>query len=183
MRSSSLLAVAVAATLALTLSACSDHEHGPDDGHGDGHGSGDKKAHALGGEHGHGGHTYAVGEPADKDVDAKRVKVSMLDSMKFVFSPPLETLTDGEAIEFAITNDGKIPHEFSIGNAEEQVKHAEAMRQMPNMQHDDPNAVSLKPGESATLRWRFEGSDTVVFACNIPGHFEAGMHHNVAISN
>ena len=80
MRSSPLLAVAVAATLALTLSACSDHEHGPDDGHGDGHGSGDKKAHALGGEHGHGGHTYAVGEPADKDVDAKRVKVSMLDS-------------------------------------------------------------------------------------------------------
>lgn len=26
------------------------------------------------------------------------------------------------------------------------------------------------------------GKDTVVFACNIPGHFEAGMKHILAIS-
>jgi uncharacterized cupredoxin-like copper-binding protein len=25
------------------------------------------------------------------------------------------------------------------------------------------------------------GKDTVVFACNIPGHFEAGMQHALAI--
>lgn len=40
---------------------------------------------------------------------------------------------------------------------------------------------SLEPGESASLSWPFEGSDTVVFACNIPGHFEAGMHYDIAI--
>ena len=45
----------------------------------------------------------------------------MLDSMKFVFSPPPETLTDGEAIEFAITNDGKIPHELGSPQDSEKI--------------------------------------------------------------
>ena len=55
------------------------------------------------------------------------------------------------------------------------------MRKMPDMKHKDPNTVSLAPGESAMLSWRFKGSDTVVFACNIPGHFEAGMKQIAAI--
>ena len=180
MRLPSILSVALAFVFALTLSSCSDHDH--EEGHG--HGDGDKHdTHGHGGDHGHDAHTYAVGEPVEEGVQAKQVTVSMLDTMKFVFSPPLDSLHDGEVVEFVVTNDGKIPHEFSIGSAEEQAKHAEMMRQMPNMEHDDPNAVSLKPGDSATLRWRFKGNDTVVFACNIPGHFEAGMHHKVAIGN
>ena len=180
MRCSSILAVAVASVFMLTLSSCSDHDH--DEGHG--HDDDEKhEPHAHGAGGGHGAHTYAVGEPVEKGVQAKRVTVSMLDTMKFVFSPPLDSLRDGEVVEFVVTNDGKIPHEFSIGNAQEQAKHSEMMRQMPTMAHNDPNAVSLKPGDSATLRWRFKGNDTVVFACNIPGHYEAGMHHKVAIGD
>ena len=60
--------------------------------------------------------------------------------------------------------------------------HAQMMRKMPDMHHADPNTVSLEPGESATLAWEFMGKDTAVFTSNIPGHLEAGMHHDVAIS-
>ena len=49
------------------------------------------------------------------------------------------------------------------------------------MQHQDPNTVSLAAGESALLSWHFPGKDNVVFACSIPGHFEAGMKHVVEI--
>ena len=133
-------------------------------------------------EHGHDhGHAQSgVGKPATVKPD-RIVAVSMLDSMRFVFDPGLEDLADGEVVEFVVRNDGAIRHEFSIGNAEEQARHAEMMRRMPDMEHDDPNAVTLDPGETGVLKWRFTGDDTVVFACNIPGHFEAGMVHRAEI--
>lgn len=123
---------------------------------------------------------FSVGAPG-KGVPDRRIEVTMHDNMRYVFTPGLETIKNGETIEFAVRNEGLIPHEFSIGNDEEQRKHAEMMRKMPGMKHDDPNAVSLEPGESASLTWRFKGTDMVVFACNIPGHFEAGMKHLVAL--
>ena len=49
------------------------------------------------------------------------------------------------------------------------------MRNMPEMIHQDPNAVTVEPGETRELVWRFDGEQPVVFACNIPGHAEAGM--------
>ena len=124
--------------------------------------------------HGHDGTKYSVGEPG-KGVPDRSIAVSMRDTMRFVLEPDLGEIKHGETIEFNVRNDGQIQHEFSIGNAEDQVKHAAMMREMPNMKHNDPNTVSLAPGESAKLSWKFMGKDTVVFACNIPGHFEAGM--------
>lgn len=130
--------------------------------------------------HSHDSMKFSVGEPG-KGAPDRVISVSMQDSMRFVFNPELDELKQGETIEFHVRNDGRIQHEFSIGNAEDQVKHALMMQKMPDMKHSDPNTVSLQPGESATLSWKFMGKDTVVFACNIPGHFEAGMKHVQAI--
>jgi uncharacterized cupredoxin-like copper-binding protein len=132
-------------------------------------------------EHGHGGGKFSVGEPG-KGTPDRRIKVSMRDTMRFIFEPELNSLRHGETIEFIVINDGVIQHEFSIGNAEDQVKHAEMMRKMPNMDHEDPNTVSLPAGETSRLSWKFMGDDTVVFACNFPGHFEAGMKHMLPIT-
>ena len=125
---------------------------------------------------------YSVGKPG-KDAPNRVIEVSMKDSMRFAFSPELASLKDGETIEFRVRNDGQVQHEFSIGNSDDQVKHAMMMKNMPNMKHKDPNTVSLAPGESDELSWKFMGKDTVVFACNVPGHFEAGMKHILAISH
>jgi uncharacterized cupredoxin-like copper-binding protein len=131
-------------------------------------------------DHSHDAMKYGVGEPGKGEPD-RVISVSMQDSMRFVFSPQLGQLKNGETIEFRVTNDGQIQHEFSIGNAEEQVKHAQMMQKMPDMKHNDPNTVSLAPGESATISWKFTGKDEVIFACNIPGHFAAGMKHKAVI--
>lgn len=130
--------------------------------------------------HSHDAMKFSVGEPG-KGTPDRVISVSMLDSMRFVFAPELGEIKQGETVEFRVKNDGSIKHEFSIGNAEDQVKHAQMMQSMPDMEHNDPNTVSLAPGESATLAWKFMGKDTVIFACNIPGHFEAGMKHVQAI--
>ena len=132
--------------------------------------------------HSHESSKYSVGEPGQGNPD-RIITVSMQDTMRFVFEPDLDELKQGETIEFKVRNDGQIQHEFSIGNAEDQVNHAAMMQKMPNMKHNDPNTVSLSPGESATLSWKFMGKDSVVFACNIPGHFEAGMKHTLAIKD
>ena len=133
------------------------------------------------GGHGHGAKEFSVGQPADGNPD-RVIAVSMQDTMRFEFDPGFADLHDGEVIRFDVRNDGRIVHEFSIGNAAEQQAHAEMMRQMPDMKHQDPNTVSLAPGESGSITWRFAGDDTVVFACNVPGHFEAGMHHDLVIA-
>ena len=132
--------------------------------------------------HSHGDMKFSVGEPG-KGTPDRVISVSMLDSMRFVFTPVLGEIRQGETVEFRVKNDGSIQHEFSIGNAEDQIKHAQMMQKMPDMEHSDPNTVSLAPGESATLAWKFMGKDTVVFACNISGHFEAGMKHVQAIGS
>ena len=129
----------------------------------------------------HGEAKYSVGEPANGEPD-RIFEVAMGDDMRYFFTPEFDDLHDGEVIQFNVKNNGVIKHEFSIGNAEDQVKHAEMMRKMPDMDHEDPNTVSLTAGKTARLSWRFMGDDTVVFACNIPGHFEAGMKHVLAIT-
>jgi uncharacterized cupredoxin-like copper-binding protein len=130
--------------------------------------------------HSHDSSKYSVGAPG-KGTPDRIISVSMQDTMRFVFDPDLGDLKNGETIEFNVRNDGQIQHEFSIGNTDDQIKHAIMMQKMPDMKHSDPNTVSLLPGESATLSWKFMGKDIVVFACNIPGHFEAGMKHALAI--
>jgi uncharacterized cupredoxin-like copper-binding protein len=61
-------------------------------------------------------------------------------------------------------------------------EHAEMMREMPNMQHTEPNMVMLKPGQRGGLVWQFEQPGTVEFACLIPGHLEAGMIAKVTVT-
>ena len=78
-----------------------------------------------------------------------------------------------------MSNQGKITHEFSIGNEQEQKAHHEMMQKMPNMVHEDDNTVTVKSGETKELIWKFKNVGDVVFACNIPGHFEAGMFHKM----
>lgn len=55
------------------------------------------------------------------------------------------------------------------------------MRSMPNMKHTDGNTVSLKSGENKELTWMFMGGKEVIFACNVAGHYDAGMHSKAMI--
>jgi uncharacterized cupredoxin-like copper-binding protein len=44
-----------------------------------------------------------------------------------------------------------------------------------SMKHDDPNSMLVEPGKTAELTWTFSKASNLEFACNIPGHYQAGM--------
>jgi uncharacterized cupredoxin-like copper-binding protein len=163
------LAIAYSALLAIPALAGGGHGQGHDD---------EKNPHSANGKSDHvmeQAHNETVGSPAQPSVAQKIVLVSLTDQMRINLSEDLSTIKSGSVIQFVVTNEGRIPHEFSIGNQAEQQEHAEMMRNMPGMTHADGNTITVEPGATKTLTWDFEGEATVVFACNIPGHYEAGM--------
>lgn len=43
------------------------------------------------------------------------------------------------------------------------------------MAHDEPDSITLQPGEKEEIMWRFTQPGEVDFSCLIPVHYEAGM--------
>ena len=122
----------------------------------------------------------AVGVPGKAADVTRTIEVSMDDSMRFV--PDHVTVKAGETVRFFVKNLGKMPHEMVIGSMAELKEHAEMMRNMPGMQHAEPNMITLKPGQRGGLLWKFEQPGSVDFACLVPGHMEAGMVAKVTVS-
>jgi uncharacterized cupredoxin-like copper-binding protein len=126
-----------------------------------------------------GRHARGVGKPGDRNKVSRTMQVLMSDDMKF--TPAKIDVKRGETIKFVVRNAGQIKHEMVIGSIRELKQHAELMRTMPGMEHDDPNQVTLDPGKSGELVWQFTKAGTVDFACLQPGHFEAGMIGTVSV--
>lgn len=134
--------------------------------------------HSKGHEHDAG--LSPVGRPAAQQEATMTIEVRTFDTMRYAFLPALE-IKAGDVVKFVIANEGKIPHEFSIGDEAEQEEHRAMMRKMPDMVHQDASTVTIQPGETEILTWKFNTAD-VVIACNIPGHYEAGMSKKIQIN-
>ena len=136
-----------------------------------GHKHGDAKAGAQHGDHAHGG-TATDGSPGKPNEVNRTVRVEARDT---TFNVKQIQVRAGETVKFVIENKGRLPHEFAIASAQEHEEHRKMMQQMPDMVHDEPNAVTLKPGETREVIWKFGKDANVEFSCNIPGHAEQGM--------
>ena len=127
-----------------------------------------------------GGHDeYAMGAPAAEGAaDMKSVEISMreTDEGTMIFEPSELSFAPGETVRLVITNNGELEHEFVMDTAKTNAEHKEVMAKFPEMEHDDPNAVRLQPGETGEILWTFGKSGEFEFACLIPGHYESGMH-------
>jgi len=126
-----------------------------------------------------GGHGTAVGVPGRPGDVTRTVEVEMIDAMRY--RPDHIRVRRGETIRFIVRNTGRLRHEMVLDTLEELKEHAALMRKSPGMKHADPNAVSVPPGETGELIWRFTRAGTVPFACLEPGHFEAGMTGEIAV--
>ena len=121
-----------------------------------------------------------VGMPAIGAKPDKVIHVMLNDNMTFTFKKEVK-IEPNDVVQFVVMNTGKIEHEFSIGSHQEQEKHREMMKSMGNHAHDGGSAITVQPGEAKQLVWHFHGDRTIVFACNIPGHAEAGMVKQITI--
>lgn len=94
----------------------------------------------------------------------------------------------GETIRFVIHNEGMADHDFTIGNQAMQDAHREEMMEMMMAgdmaaHHADANAVMIPAGETGELIWTFADTEDVMFGCNVPGHFESGMHGDFVVGS
>ncbi len=160
---------------------------------------------ARSGDHRHGGmhggqHAMAgpmsFGKPG-KAADADRVIDIVMDDN--YFEPEKLTVTAGETIRFKVTNNGSLVHEFNLGTPDYHAAHQDEMMMMQQhgvlmgdhinhdmmntpmgddghtMNHDHPNSVLLEPDDSGEVVWTFTSGGDIEFACNVPGHYAAGM--------
>ena len=135
------------------------------------------------GHHGEGmGHSESmVGKPGSEDKVTKVIKVEATDQMRFIYEP-FEAKA-GETVKFVVTNTGKIMHEFAVGTKAEHKEHGKAMMANPNMRHGSSGGmVSVDPGKTEVLIWEFGKSMSAQLACNVPGHYQAGMHSDIKIN-
>lgn len=158
-------------------------------------------AGGMHGGHGHGdsasmmGHGMSIGEVGNVAEVDREIKIAMFDNY---YEPERISVKPGETIRFVIENKGQLVHEFNIGTAIMHAAHQQEMMMMVqhgviqggklnhemmemdmgnghSMKHDDPNSVLLEPGQGQEIIWKFNEKADIEFACNVPGHYQAGM--------
>lgn len=123
---------------------------------------------------------FAFGRRGEAAKADRTIRIKALDTMRY--DRNRITVRAGETVRFIVTNAGKFRHELVIGDSAEQHEHEQEMQRMHGMaMHDDANGVSLAPGETKTIVWRFDGAGTVELACHEPGHYAAGMISEVIV--
>lgn len=124
---------------------------------------------------------FAFGRPGQEAEVTKTVHVEANDQMRLKFDSM--DIRRGDVVKFVVKNVGQVPHEFAVGDDVFRREHLQEMKHqmagMAGMEHNDLNVVSLQPGETKPLIWRFDKLHTrnIIFACYVPGHYEAGMYH------
>ena len=143
--------------------------------------AGDHHAHGMP-DHDMSTMSYAApfyGQAGDLSKVSRTIEVTMDDNMRF--TPSKIDVKAGETVRFVIINSGQIPHEMVIGSLDELKAHAAEMLKMPDMQHSEPNMITLDAGQRGELIWQFDKATKVDFACLIPGHTEAGMVGKITV--
>ena len=141
------------------------------------------------------GSMKAIGVKGNEENVDRVINVSMYDNY---YQPNKFKVKKNETIKFVLENKGQLVHEFNIATQEMHLKHQPEMMMMvenkiilvdkidkqkmkemskknPAMAHSHSNSVLLSPGESAELIWKFSNTVDIEAACNVPGHYAAGM--------
>ena len=83
---------------------------------------------------------FSAGVPGDPKKPARIVQVTMGETDgKMIFMPEKIQVKKGEQVKFMLRNNGELEHEFILATTAENLKHGEAMKKNPDMEHDDPN--------------------------------------------
>lgn len=107
--------------------------------------------------------------------EVRTAAVRMSDDMRY--DPARFDFFAGDTVGFEVTNDGSVRHEFFVGDVAAQEEHAAEMRETDGtgIGHDDPNGVTVEPGETETLEITFAEAGELQVGCHEPGHLQAGM--------
>tara|TARA_Y100001936_G_C15591930_1_gene417346 strand:+ start:150 stop:584 length:435 start_codon:yes stop_codon:yes gene_type:complete len=136
-----------------------------------------------------------LGEKGNPSDVSKVIVVKMYDNY---YEPKKFEVKKNQTVKFVVYNYGELVHEFNIATKEMHLKHQPEMLRMAEneillanridkkkmkelsktdhaMGHSHSNSVLLEPNQSAELIWKFNTNADLEAACNVPGHYEAGM--------
>ena len=142
-----------------------------------------------------------IGSKVDETDVTRVIKVVMYDNY---YEPSSFQIKEGETIKFEVENAGMLVHEFNIANKMMHMKHQpemikmaengillafsidkEKMKKMAKMDksmgHSHSNSVLLEPKQKGDIIWKFDNAINIEVACNVPGHYQAGMIAKVNI--
>ena len=142
-----------------------------------------------------------IGSKGDETDVTRVIKVVMYDNY---YEPSSFQIKEGETVKFEVENAGMLVHEFNIANKMMHMKHQpemikmaengillafsidkEKMKKMAKMDksmgHSHSNSVLLEPKQKGDIIWKFDNAVNIEVACNVPGHYQAGMIAKVNI--
>ena len=128
-----------------------------------------------------------IGKPGKIENVTRIINIKLYDNY---FEPKNIQAKKGETILFNIENLGELVHEYSIATKKMHIKHQPEMLELFNKNiltatkidkekikfvHSHKNSVLLEPQEEKKIIWKFDTTINLQAACNVPGHYEAGM--------
>ena len=136
-----------------------------------------------------------IGEKGKLAEIDKIIEVKMYDNY---FLPKSINIKRGETVKFVVHNYGDLVHEFNIATKKMHLEHQKEMMKMiehgillgdridkvkmkkvakkdHSMSHTHSNSILLEPNKSGEIIWKFSTDVALEAACNVPGHYEAGM--------
>ena len=143
-----------------------------------------------------------IGSKGNVNDVSRIIKVVMYDNY---YEPSSFQINAGETIKFEVENAGDLVHEFNIANKMMHIKHQPEMEKMveneilladsidkekmkkmaktdKSMGHSHSNSVLLEPKQKGEIIWKFINAVNIEIACNVPGHYQAGMIAEVNIN-
>ena len=143
-----------------------------------------------------------IGSKGNPNEVSRTIKVKMYDNY---YEPSSFSIEAGETIKFEVENAGMLVHEFNIANKMMHIKHQPEMSKMAengillafsidkekmkkmakmdkSMGHSHSNSVLLEPKQKGEIIWKFINAVNIEIACNVPGHYQAGMIAKVNIN-
>ena len=143
-----------------------------------------------------------IGSKGNENDIFRVIKVIMYDNY---YEPNSFQINAGETIKFEVENAGELVHEFNIANKMMHIKHQPEMEKMveneilladsidknkmkmmakidKSMSHSHSNSVLLEPKQTGDIIWKFDNAMNIEVACNVPGHYQAGMIAKVKIN-
>ena len=148
-------------------------------------------------------HPFDFGVPGRISDATRTIRIIAADTH---FSSKILDLKVGETVLFEIVNTGKLLHEFSIGTPLTHERHRARITMMrafglikkdrinydrvetgqapadESNPHYDPTSAFIEPNDTQWVAWKFTDKMALEFACNIPGHYEAGMKGNIFVN-
>jgi uncharacterized cupredoxin-like copper-binding protein len=97
------------------------------------------------------------------------------------FSPADLTVAVGETVAFEVANTGQAEHELVIGDEAVQAEHELEMAGEEGHGEESSYAVSVPPGETRVLVYRFDEPGELLYGCHEPGHYAAGMKGTITV--